>query len=351
MAALAVALACVPGTFVYIDTPRTPPENIDLSKLQGPSAIDATGWALEGVWEYKADSLLFGGFSAMLVLGEDTLRAFSDRGTRLTLTEPDQPQPERTARHRHDPACNVVRQLVTPGRARDLWDIESATRDPETGAYWLGYEHAHALHRFTIASETDGLRDLAKEVDWYSNAGAEAMIRLSDGRFVILPEGGSEVLIYPGDPVAGGDPVSVPFQTPAHGFAVTDIAQLPDDRLLLLLRDLDWGAGGWPPFASKLAIAELPVAGQEDMWAPSVTLDLTGVVPRENYEGLGVRPRGDGTVTVWLMSDDNFSAFQRTLLAKLTFDPHAARPRAADQDTADAPPPQSARAPDPASGG
>jgi len=45
------------------------------------------------------------------------------------------------------------------------------------------------------------------------------------------------------------------------------------------------------------------------------------VIPRENYEGLALRPRGDGRVDVWVMSDDNFSIIQRSLLAKLVFDP------------------------------
>lgn len=292
-----------------------------MANVQGAIATDTPGWAVEGVWQYEAESLMFGGFSAMLVLGNNRLRAFSDRGARFTLTEPDQPQPERTARHKHNPARNVVRQLVEPGRANELWDIESATRDPATGQYWLGYESVHTLHRFTIASEADGLRDLDEEVSWYANGGAEAMVRLSDGRFVVLPEGRSEALIFSEDPVERGDPVSIAFSNPASGFAVTDAAQLPDGRLLLLLRNLDWGAGGWPPFESKIAIADLPEAGLNAAWAPAITLDLAGLVPRENYEGLGVRPREDGTLDVWLISDDNMSAFQRTLLVKLNFDP------------------------------
>jgi len=320
VAGLALAVLCWPGTWSRSEVPTSPTKEIAVTQVQGPSDPLTNGWTLEGIWQAEADSLMFGGFSALLTLGDDTLRAFSDRGTRFTLTEPGRPSTVR----------NVVRQLVEPERANQLWDIESATRDPETGYYWLGYENVHTVHRFTIASDIDRLRYLGNEVDWTVNSGAEAMVRLDDGRFVILPEGEDEGLIFADDPVTGAEAASFPYQTPAASFAVTDMAQLPDGRLLLLLRNLDWAVGGWPPFESKLAIGEPPEARQDEPWAPEITLDLAGVVPRDNYEGIAVRPQPDGTLAVWLISDDNFSAFQRTLLVKFNFDP-AWRPALAPQ--------------------
>ncbi len=306
---LALAVLCAPGTWLQEKVPDSPTEDIVITQVAGPSDKNEKGWTVEGIWQAEANNLTFGGFSAMLALGDDTLRTFSDRGTRFTLTEPDKPSTVR----------NVVRQLVEPGRAYELWDIESATRDPESGTYWLGFENVHTVHRFTIASEVDGLRDLDDEVDWEVNSGAEAMVRLDDGRFVILPEGKTEGLIFAGDPVAGVKPESFTYASPAYSHAATDMAQLPDGQVLILLRNLDYGSGGWPPFESKLAIGAPPNAGEE--WAPEISLDLAGVLPRENYEGLAIRPHEDGTLTVWLVSDDNMSAFQRTLLVKLRFDP------------------------------
>lgn len=63
------------------------------------------------------------------------------------------------------------------------------------------------------------------------------------------------------------------------------MAQLPDGRVLLLLRNVDV-AGGIPPFESKIAIGPAPEGGTEQRWAPAITLDLAGVIPRENYEEL-----------------------------------------------------------------
>ncbi len=306
---LALTVLCAPGTFLQEDVPNSPTEDITITRIAGPSDSSVNGWAVEGIWQAEAYNLTFGGFSAMLALRDDTLRAFSDRGTRFTLTEPDKPLTVR----------NVVRQLVEPGRAFELWDIESATRDPDTGTYWLGFENVHTVHRFSVASDADGLRDLDDEVDWTVNSGAEAMVRLADGRFVILPEGEPIGLMFASDPVQSVEAQTFSYRNPAYSHAATDMAQLPDGRVLILLRNLDYGSGGWPPFESKLAIGPAPEVGKE--WAPEISLDLAGVLPRENYEGLAIRPREDGTLTVWLISDDNMSAFQRTLLVKLSFDP------------------------------
>ncbi|QUL37220.1 esterase-like activity of phytase family protein [Erythrobacter sp. JK5] len=309
-----VAALCAPTAWLRSEVRSGPPNAITLEQLSGSRELSASGWSLEGIWHIDGEGLMFGGYSAMLPLGEDTLRAFSDRGTRFTFTEPDRASRVRT----------IARQPVETGRGHDLWDIESATRDPVTGNYWLGFENVHTVHRFTIASDAHGLRDLDREVDWKVNSGAEAMVRLADGRFVILPEGAAEGLVFATDPVEGAEAESFAFRNPAPGFAVTDMAQLPDGRVLLLMRNLDFGIGGWPPFESKLVIGDPPRAGQEQPWSPALALDLAGIVPRENYEALALRPRADGSVTVWLMSDDNLAALQRTLLVKLRFDPSAA---------------------------
>ncbi|EAQ28584.1 hypothetical protein NAP1_13333 [Erythrobacter sp. NAP1] len=313
IAALVVAALCAPTVWLRSEIVRENPTSIELQQIAGESDIDAAGWRVAGVWEYTtAPNLRFGGYSALLALSSGRLRAYSDRGFLLTITEPDQPleRPEdRSVSRMH---------FAEPEHYWMLWDIESATRDPETGSFWLGFENTHAIHRFSARSEPEELRMLGGEVDWYDNGGLEAMERLSDGRFLAVPEGRSEALIYPADPVEGGAPEEIAFANPASDHAVTDIAQLPDGRLLLLLRDVAWGI---PPFTGKLAIANAPKSGMTGEWSAEILFDLDAVIPPENYEGIAVRANGDGTIAVWIMSDDNFSVLQRTLLAKLVFDP------------------------------
>ncbi len=143
-------------------------------------------------------------------------------------------------------------------------------------------------------------------------------MRLADGRFVLLPEGQDYGLIYPRDPVLGDPPRRFAFTAPRDGYAAVDAAQLPDGRLMVLMRALRLGV---PSFASLIAIGPVPAADDRSGFAPGIALDLAQIVPFENYEGLALRPLGDGRVAVWLIADDNFSVVQRTLLAKFIFDP------------------------------
>ena len=308
IAALGVAALCVPGNILRTHVPDTIPQDIALEQIASASDTGTPGWRVEGVWQYAAGGLNFGGYSALLALSNGRLRAFSDRGTRFTFAEPDQPGDLRS----------VVHQLVEPRWANKLWDIEAATRDPVTGDYWLAFESTHGFHRYSAASERGPVRVLGDEVEWTVNSGAEAMQRLADGRFLVIAEGESEALLYPSDPVEGAKARGFEWQNPAPDHVVTDLAQLPDGRLLLLMRGVDWG---YPPFASLIAIADLPDPDATELWSPRVALRLEGVVPRENYEGMAVRELEDGRVAVWIISDDNLSVMQRTLLAKLVLDP------------------------------
>lgn len=315
LAAILIAALCAPGTWLRSDVTWDPPDEITVTQIVEPRAEVAPGWELAGVWEYRStSSLLFGGFSALSLMGDDRLQAFSDRGARFVFDLPDSGEQWR----------EVVRQPIHPDFDITYVDIESTARDTENGAYWIALENAHGIHRYTADHMPDGVRELDGDaLGWTNNTGAEAMARLDDGRFVILPEGRRVGLIYDSDPVEGGEHQTFAYLPPVPGHGATDLAQMPDGRVLLLLRNLDWPTNGMPPFESKIAIGPAPVAEEEEPWAPEITLDLAGVIPRENYEGIAVREREDGRVAVWLISDDNMSIIQRTLVAKLIFDPAA----------------------------
>lgn len=314
IAALAVAALCAPGVWLRTEVTKTPPESIALEQISGADDTGSPGWQVSGVWRYSTQpSLRFGGFSALLPVGGGRLRAFSDRGFLFTFAEPD------TQAAGEAEGVIAGLPLGDPAHYPLLWDIESATRSSDAASdYWVGYENTHAIHRFSFRSEPEAVRFLGDEVDWSPNSGLEAMVRLDDGRFLAIPEGDDEALIWPGDPVEAGAAQRIAFANPVPGHAVTDMAQLPDGRVLLLMRNVVWGL---PPFEGLIAIADPPVAGASRPWSPKVALRFEGVLPPENYEGIAVRPREDGTVAVWVISDDNLSVLQRTLLAKLIFEP------------------------------
>lgn len=310
IAALAVALMCAPGTWLRSETPQAPAGDLAATQIAGPRATGTEGWALAGVWHLTSADPQFGGFSALLDLGETGFAAFSDRGWRLDFAAPGAPpRPPRLTRLFPDQSLH-----------HRFFDIEAAVRDPASDTLWLASENTHAIHRSRADGTADGRQVFKGMVDWKRNSGIEAMVRLADGRFILLPEGERQGLIFASDPVEGGKPARFRITVPEPGYEITDAAVLPDGRLLVVLRKLlSPLSDGWPPFASVLAIGAVPEPG--GAFAPKIALRLAGVVPRENYEGLALAPLPDGAVAVWLIADDNVSVFQRTLLARFVFTP------------------------------
>lgn len=313
IAAFVIALLSAPGTWLRSDSGPYPQGTITFERIAGARATQVPGWRVDGVWAYQGEGLLFGGYSALLALPDGELMAFSDRGARFRFTQPTRAEGER----------EVARQEIARKAPVSLPDTEAATRDPQTGTYWLAVEMRHALLRYDADHRPDGARRITgAALGWTANRGAEAIARLTDGRFVMMPEDGSHMLVYPGDPLDGAEPRILPVLLPLADHSVTDLAQLPDGRLLVLLRDLDL-AGGWPPFASAIAIGAPPASGQGKKWTPQLAIDLAGVLPRENWEAIAVRAQPDGTIALWLIADDNQSVLQRTLVARLLIDPGA----------------------------
>lgn len=238
------------------------------------------------------------------------MRAFSDRGDSFTFTAPHEAPG-------HAGAADPILAPVPPDPrlTGDIQDIEATTRDPATGTIWLAYEQFHAIRRFTpdaLGTPGAALARPPQMRDWPGNSGAEAMVRLGDGRFLLFAERNGQGLLFPGDPIDGAAARVFDVAWP-DGFRPTDAALLPDGRVLILLRAM---ALGWPLFRSMLAIGDPRAIGESASWRPQILANLDGLLPRENYEGLAIEPQGDSLV-LWLISDDNFSAFQRTLLARL----------------------------------
>jgi len=166
---------------------------------------------------------------------------------------------------------------------------------------------------------------------WDDNGGAESLVRLADGRFVTISEvmhipprwwAGSnkarlrtrEALIFSGDPIR--HPHAKRFAVVEAGrYDVSDAAMLPGGDMLLLNRKFD------PPFhfttqITRIAAGEI-APGRIARPVPVATLakPLIG----ENFEGLAVTHEGDATI-LWIVSDDNQSLLQRTLLLKFRLD-------------------------------
>ena len=202
-------------------------------------------------------------------------------------------------------------------------DSESMTLDPATGRAWVGYERVNQIWRYspglTLPATTVAPQPMA---DWSENGGAESMVRLHDGRFLViaetsrrLPSQARSALIF------DRDPVEKPLKgfefgyLPPDGYDPSDATELPDGRVLILNRKLAL------PFSWS---AVLTLIDPRDI-RPGVTIrgrEIARLAPPltvDNFEGLAIT-REHGATMLWMVSDDNLLILQQTLLMKFRLD-------------------------------
>ena len=322
LALLILIAAIAPGTW-WRGVRAANPEELHLSivSLDLPMARELAPYLgpfkLDAVWQLDSPRWGFGGFSGLLTLPDGQLLAVSDKG-KLLIVAPEKEAGDNpvfgSVFHRHD-------------QAKSLQDLEAVTWDPESGLIWTAQEYHNAIGRYRMNGgrmELSGFSAPDSMQSWGSNSGPEAMVRLDDGRFVVIAEGaqGGEhsAVIFAGDPVV--DPKGKEFAfVGIDGFKPTDMAQLPDGRVLILSRRPVWPAPA--RFAGRMAIADPSEIEQGKMWPEREVAKLPSHLLSDNFEGLAIEPRDDGSVTIWMISDDNSSPLQRTLLWKMSVDPDA----------------------------
>lgn len=320
-AVLLLAAALAPGTWLREKPPvrhlqldlrfaaqKLPPP-AELAKHLGP-------FELEGAWVMESRRWRFGGYSALLPIGDGQLLAFSDRGYRLYFSPPGNAQ--------HPPRVGMI--AYPEYNPDDLFDAESATIDPATGRVWVGWENGNAITRHTLKFRGFAKVNPPAMRGWGINSGPESMVRLADGRFLVLREGSDgwldshrhRALLFAGDPLVKTKPLEFTF-VGIPGFRPVDIAQLPDGRVLILMRKLVWPMP--PRFVGRIMIADPRTIARGREWHGHEVAKLSTSLRVDNFEGLAIEPREDGRLTVWLISDDNNAVAQETLLWKLAVDP------------------------------
>jgi hypothetical protein len=275
------------------------------------------GWRLE-----NPDSA-FGSFSSMMV-DQGSILLLNDAGgfVRLAL-DPNE-------------SIGAARFGNLPGGPggdglKHNRDSESMTRDPVSGKIWVGFEYRNAVWRYSggleRAERGRGPREMRK---WPSNGGAEAMARLSSGRFLVLsergkaPPGADEALLFDRDPTDPAARSTRFYYRPPAGFRVTDAAELPDGRVLVLHRKLSI----WPLFTATLSILDPKTIERDGLVTGEEIATLAPPLAVDNMEALAIIREGGRTI-VWLASDDNFGTpMQQSLLLKFVLEDAAKKPAA-----------------------
>jgi hypothetical protein len=264
-----------------------------------------------GAWELRSDNLNFGGLSALTALRDGRFLGISDAGMMIGFDPPGT----------NTGISTFIAPLPAAFGAKVSYqdrDSESMTQDLESGRLWVSYEGKAAIRRMPPTfSRIDGVVRNDALRGWDGNSGGEALVRLSDGRFLLFSEdqdrddGSYDALLFSGDPVEPDSRVIHFGYRPPAGHKPTDAVQLPDGRVLIVNRRLGFPDG----FTIKLTLIDPEAIIEDQVIARRVIATLASPLLRDNMEGITLTEENGQTI-VWMISDNNFNIWQRTLLMK-----------------------------------
>ena len=279
-----------------------------------PAVKTAGKLAFLSGFELVSDHPRFGGLSGLEVSPDGKrLRAVSDRGSWLT------------AALTHDAAGHLVAvdswraaPMLTPagkpvrGRQRDAEGLARSSR----GTFLVSFEGRHRIWRYPRA--LDGLPRPVPAPralnDAPVNGGLEGITVLSDGTVLGMTERhANEDGSLKGWFMKQGSAHEIAYM-PANGLNPTGLAALPDGGVLLLERRLT--LSGIHSRIVRVAKNHLEEAGRSAgaRVRGEILADLRHPMSVDNFEGLALRRDRAGRMLLYLVSDDNFRPFQRTLL-------------------------------------
>jgi hypothetical protein len=266
----------------------------------------------------KSPALAFGGFSSMVTDGR-RFALLSDGG-HIVRFDMDRKF------HISGVAFGELRYGPGSGWLKIDRDSESVTSDPATGRFWVGFEQTNEIWRYDSRGKMEAHLTPLSMVRWSDNGGPESMVRLRGGTFIVISETTVPLdhkrrlmrqgVVFRGDPT---DPrtltLSFAYRPPA-GYDPTDMAELPDGRLLILNRRLSYSTA---LFTAKLVIVDTHAIREGAVVEGREIAMLAKPYLHDNFEALAVTQE-DGATIVWVASDDNREWFEQSLLLKFRLD-------------------------------
>lgn len=303
--AIQVRVSVIPITF-----DRDKPEHIEFGKLRFRGGLNLFG-----------RSRHFGGLSGLAVdASGTTLLAVTDAGAwmRATLDYDG-----RWLKGMEDVTLGPI--LGHDGEPlkneidRDAEGLALTSGDTRTGSALVSFEREHRLLRYpftpTRFGPPSGVVRLPKEAQRMSaNMGLEAVAHIQAGPLKGTIAAFSERLTdrrghLKGWLIGGPTPGAITVQR-IGGFDITDAAGLPDGGLVLLERRFRYSEG------VKMRIRRIRSTELKPntLITGEILLEATDRLNIDNMEAIAVHRSRTGETILTLMSDDNFSPFQRNLI-------------------------------------
>ena len=268
----------------------------------------------------------FGGWSSLKIAPDGRLVAISDAGLWFAariLTNPKTGDFDGVA----DMQMAFMRgEDGKPFASKEDGDAEGLAVLPD-GRFAVSFEQRHRIEVFDLMKQgsaaasrpgppvpTEGLRP---------NEGIEALVATPDGDLLagseFAPSGKNSSIFYRlklGAP-AGQAVRAAGFAQTTLGNALVDMDRLPDGDYVALERFY------FPGIGNKTVIRRYAAAGLDadpPALAGPVLASFASPEKIDNFEGIAVQPRAEGGVRLYIISDDNYSRSQKTLLYAFDLD-------------------------------
>jgi hypothetical protein len=328
--AVSVASALALATILLAQTPpaAAPSPAIELRSEQvGVFDIRDPARRQFGLLEFRGGLVLhspdkhFGGISAIRVAADGAhFIALSDKGWWFR---------GRIVYHGTRPAGIAEAEMAPilgldgrPLAARGWYDTEAIAEDG--GTLYVALERVHQIVRFDYGKE--GLvargRPIAVPPGLHSlpsNKGLEALVFVPKGfaltgSLIAISERGLDRAGNINAFLIGGPSPGSFAVKRSSSYDVSDAALLPGGDILLLERRFSW-TSGLAVRMRRIALGEIKPGALVD---GPVLFEADLGYEIDNMEGLSVHRGADGEIVLTLISDDNFSPLQRTLLLQFT---------------------------------
>ena len=324
----AMLLAAVPVTAQQSPRRPEPPAIIEVqARPIGSFHVRDPDRKLFGALEFRGGIELtstdkrFGGMSAFRVAADGRrFLAVTDRGRWL----------RGSIAYRNDAPSGLTDVEIAPvlgpdGRplaARGWYDTESLAEDG--GTVWLGIERVHRIARFDFGK--DGVLARGQPVvtppemkELPSNKGIESLVAMPrngplGGALIAISEAGLDQAGNIKGFLIGGPSPGLFTVRRLNDFEISDAALLPPNDLLILERRFSYLSG------VSMRIRRIPLASIR----PGAVVDGPSLIEADlgyqidNMEGLSVHRTAAGDTVLTIVSDDNFSPIQRTVLLQFT---------------------------------
>jgi len=266
-------------------------------------------------------SPFFGGYSALFVdPSGESLLAVSDAGTWLRAEiDHDGRKLKGLTNATIGPILGRDGKPLAADRDRDSEGLALLQGDTSKGTALVSFERNHRILRYRFTPERFGpprgsLRLPAQTRRMNLNRGIEALAPIRAGKLKGATVAFAERLLdkngnYRGWLIGGPAPGAIVIKD-LGGFDITDAAPLPDGGIVLLERRFRYSEG-IKMRIRRIAAKELKPGA---LITGDILLEARDTLNIDNMEAISAHRSRGGETILTLMSDDNFSPLQRTLL-------------------------------------